>query len=358
MSETSAVITYNGSQISLFLGEMDDESVNLTDIAITFKKRESIKTWLRNKQTIEFLNVWERKYNLKYDGAQLSTVLKLVRERTLSIKQWIDLTNAKGIYTRTGDKAGTYAHKDIALHFSRWISPEFELHLVEEIKRLKEIERQKNSLELLNHEQVLALVQLKEIFKYVTNQIAVEDAHKDVYAARSNSTNPFSEFHKWRNEILDMKVNDINDRIRQYYDTHHPSLTAKALNKSKREKILLLDSYDSVRNAVWDFLQMRGDLNALSLATLVGRMIRTEQGQVFRKNEDNLFDKKNTEPMVEKFTEMLAATQEVKTARELLAYREEIKKRPIPMHESDFTKENHFDTALRGLLAIPPKKKK
>jgi hypothetical protein len=61
------------------------------------------------------------------------------------------------------------------------------------------------------------------------------------------------------------------------------------MKKSKREKILLLDSYEAVRNAVWDFLKIKGEVNALNLANLVGDMIRTEKGEILRKNETNLF---------------------------------------------------------------------
>ena len=55
-----------------------------------------ILSWIRSVQTIEFLNVWEKKYNISYDGAQMSTVQKLIKERNLSIKQWVELTNSKG----------------------------------------------------------------------------------------------------------------------------------------------------------------------------------------------------------------------------------------------------------------------
>jgi len=99
----------------------------------------------------------------------MSTISKLIKERNFSIKQWVDLTNARGIFTKMREFAGTYAHKDIAIKFAGWLSPEFELYLVEEIQRLKELERQKNSYELLSHEQILKLVRLKEVFKGVYN---------------------------------------------------------------------------------------------------------------------------------------------------------------------------------------------
>ena len=166
--EKYSMIPYQGTQINLYSDERDDY-ICLTDMAKAWKGRKSILSWIRNTQTIDFLDVWEKKYNPKYDGAQMSTISKLIKERNFSIKQWVDLTNARGIFTKMGEFAGTYAHKDIAIKFAGWLSPEFELYLVEEIQRLKELERQKNSYELLSHEQILKLVRLKEVFKGVYN---------------------------------------------------------------------------------------------------------------------------------------------------------------------------------------------
>ncbi len=318
--EKDSIITYQGNQISFFSDERSDY-VSLTDIFKAWNRySKSISAWLKTKQTLEFLNVWEKKHNPDYKETQMSLAYKLARERNgLSVQSWIDLTNAKGIFTR---KAGTYAHKDIAIRFAGWLSPEFELHLVEEIQRLKELERQKNSYELLNHEQILFLTRLKEVFKYVAHQELIESAHKEVFASKSSSKNPFAEFHKWRNEILDIKPDIINDRIRQYCIDNRIALTKKMLSKSKHEKLLLLDSYETVRNAVWDFLQIKGEVNALNLANLVGDMIRVEKGEVIRNNEDNLFGEKQNLGEYTDFNKQISQMKEVKTARQLLIIRQ------------------------------------
>lgn len=318
----NAIIKYNDTQISLFSDDRDDY-INLTDIANAWRNRKSIKSWLKNKQTLEFLNVWERKHNPNFDGTQIGTVLNLAKDTnsSLSIKFWIEQTRAIGIFTRTGNYAGTYAHKDIAIRFAGWLSPEFELYLVEEIQKLKDLEKQKYSYELLTHEQILYLVQLKEVFKYVAHQELIEDAHKEKFASTSNAKNPFAEFHKWRNEILDIKPEIINERIKQYCIKNNIALTKKFLEKTKREKILILDSYESVRNAVWDFLQIKEAVNALNLANLVGDMIRTEKGEILRVNEDNLFQKKQNLGEFTDFKKVLSEMPEIKTARQLLEYK-------------------------------------
>src|SRR5690606_13753944 len=284
INEKNAIITYNGSQINLFSDDRADY-VSLTDIFKAYNRySKSINAWLKTKQTLEFLDAWERKNNsVNYDATQLSRVIKLARERNgLSAQAWIELTGAKGIFTRIGTHVGTYAHKDIAIRFAAWLSPDFELYLIEEIQRLKEIEKQKQSFELLNHEQIIYLVKLKEVFKYVAHQELVENAHKDVFAAKSLNKSPFAEFNAWRNKVLDISPDKINERIKQYCIDNKIALTDKMLKKTKREKILLLDSYDSVKIAVWDFLQIKGEVNALNLASLVKDMIQAEKGLVLR----------------------------------------------------------------------------
>jgi len=87
--EKNAMITYNGNQITFFSDGINDY-INLTEMAKAWKYRKSILTWLRTKQTIEFLNVWEKKYNPQYDGANYSTVLSYVKDLTLTIKKWVD----------------------------------------------------------------------------------------------------------------------------------------------------------------------------------------------------------------------------------------------------------------------------
>lgn len=349
-NEKSALIKYQGSQIAMYSDERNDY-VNLTHLANAHERRKSILTWLRSSQTIKFLDAWEKKYNINYNGAQLSAVLNSVQERTLTIKQWIDVTGAKGIFTKTGEQAGTYAHKDIALKFAAWLSPEFELYLVEEIQKLKELERKTNSLELLSHEQILSLVRLKEVFKYVAHQESIENAHKDVFASRSNAKNPFADFHKWRNTILDISPKVIDDRIKQYCEANNINLTTTILNKTKREKILMVNSYESVRNAVWDFLSIKGEVNALTLAQLAENMIKIEQGEILRNNESDLFHTKQDLGAFSNFLADVEKMKEVKTARQALALREAKKKNQL---------QTSLDKPLKGILAAgkPPKEDK
>ena len=119
--------------------------ISLTDIA-RFKSEEPnavIANWLRNRNTIEYLGIWETLYNpsfkpLEFEGFKKEAGLNAF---TLSPTKWAEATNARGIIVKSGRYGGTYAHKDIAFKFASWISVEFELYFIKEFQRLKEAEQ-------------------------------------------------------------------------------------------------------------------------------------------------------------------------------------------------------------------------
>ena len=128
-------------------GVNDQDYICLTDIARNKNADASdnlIRNWLRNRNTIEFLGLWEQINNpgfnpVEFDGFRKQAGLNSF---TLTPKQWIERTGAIGIQSKAGRYGGTYAHLDIALEFASWISVEFKLYLIKEFQRLKETERQ------------------------------------------------------------------------------------------------------------------------------------------------------------------------------------------------------------------------
>jgi hypothetical protein len=129
------------------IGVHDQDYVCLTDIA-RYKDAERtdylIFNWLRNRNTIEFLGLWEQINNpvfnpIEFDGIKKQSGLNSF---VLTAKQWTERTGAIGIQSKAGRYGGTYAHLDIALEFASWISVEFKLYLIKEFQRLKETERQ------------------------------------------------------------------------------------------------------------------------------------------------------------------------------------------------------------------------
>ena len=118
-----------------------DDYFSLTDLA-RYKSDEPnavIANWMRNRNTIEYLGIWEQLYNpdfkpTEFEGFRMQAGLNAF---TLSPKKWIEATGAIGIVAKSGRYGGTYAHKDIAFKFASWISVEFELYIVKEFQRLK-----------------------------------------------------------------------------------------------------------------------------------------------------------------------------------------------------------------------------
>ncbi len=122
--------------------ENDEDYICLTDIA-RYKDAERtdylISNWLRNRNTLEFLGIWEHLNNpgfnpIEFDGIKNQAGLNSF---VLTTKQWIEKTGAIGVVSRAGRYGGTYAHKDIAFEFASWISVEFKLYLIKEFQRLK-----------------------------------------------------------------------------------------------------------------------------------------------------------------------------------------------------------------------------
>lgn len=140
-----AKINVKGTSVTI-ISISDSDFISLTDIA-KYKTDDTnavIANWMRNRNTIEYLGIWETLYNpnfkpLEFEGFKSQAGLNAF---TLSPSKWVSTTNAKGIIVKSGRYGGgTYAHKDIAFKFASWISVEFELYIVKEFQRLKEEEQ-------------------------------------------------------------------------------------------------------------------------------------------------------------------------------------------------------------------------
>jgi len=151
MSKTrKATIEVQGTAITV-LNQTSDDYISLTDIAKHKEPDRSdhvIQNWMRNRNTIEFLGVWEQLNNvgfkpLEFEGFRTRAGLNSF---VLTPRQWIEATHATGMVSKSGRYGGTYAHKDIAFEFATWISVEFKLYLIKEFQRLKEDENRRLSL--------------------------------------------------------------------------------------------------------------------------------------------------------------------------------------------------------------------
>lgn len=116
-----------------------EDYICLTDMAKAYGADRVIDNWIRNKNTLEFLGVWEILNNEIFNSLEFEVIKNLagLNRFTLSAKQWVERVNAKGIIAKAGRYGGTYAHKDIAFEFGTWLSPEFKLLIIVEFQRLK-----------------------------------------------------------------------------------------------------------------------------------------------------------------------------------------------------------------------------
>lgn len=128
----------------------EQDYISLTDMAKGSEDGDQlIKNWLQNKNTLEFLAVWEKINNPNFNMVELHHIKNQIglNRFVMSTKRWIESVNAIGLVAKAGRYGGTYAHKDIAFEFGSWLSPEFKLYLIKEFQRLKEQEAQVNSIE-------------------------------------------------------------------------------------------------------------------------------------------------------------------------------------------------------------------
>ena len=126
----------------------NDDYISLTDMLKAKDGEFFISDWLRNRNTVEFLGIWESVFNPAFNYGEFAIIKSKagLNSYKISVKEWVEKTNAIGLKATTGRYGGTYAHPDIAFEFGMWISPEFKIYLVKEFRRLKDDENRRLSL--------------------------------------------------------------------------------------------------------------------------------------------------------------------------------------------------------------------
>ena len=148
----NSIITVQNIPITVLSGDSDDY-ICITDMAAaksdSIRAADVIKNWLRNRITLEFLGTWELIYNTDFKVVEFDHFKQEagLHTFTISVSDWIEKTNAVGLYVKKGRYGGTYAHKDIAFEFASAISPVFKLYLIKEFQRLKEQENDLQKIE-------------------------------------------------------------------------------------------------------------------------------------------------------------------------------------------------------------------
>ena len=142
------IIKVEGKEITVILVK-EQEYISLTDMLKAKDGDFFISDWLRNRNTIEYLGIWETVYNPNFNYGEFAIIKSQagLNSYKISVKEWVEKTNAIGLKATAGRYGGTYAHPDIAFEFGMWISPQFKIYLVKEFQRLKEKDNDRLKLE-------------------------------------------------------------------------------------------------------------------------------------------------------------------------------------------------------------------
>jgi len=136
-------INVNNNEITIIKKE-ENSYISITDMLKAKDGDFFISDWLRNRNTVEFLGIWESIYNPNFNYGEFAIIKSKtgLNSYKLSVKEWVEKTNAIGIKATSGRYGGTYAHEDIAMEFASWISVEFKIYLIKEFQRLKKQEKE------------------------------------------------------------------------------------------------------------------------------------------------------------------------------------------------------------------------
>ena len=243
-------IEAKGFAIQIYTDDFKNDYISLTDIARyknVHEPKDVVKNWLRVRDTIEFLGLWETIHNPSFKGVEFDSFRKEAGTNafTLSPQRWIENTNAIGIVSKSGRGGGTFAHPDIAMEFASWISAEFKLYLIQDYKRLKSDENSKLSLGWnLNREisKINYKIHTDAIKEYLLKDLTNEQLSYQ-YASEADMLN-VALFNKrakqWREENPNLKGNirdyaSLNELlVLANMESYNAILIGKGVNQKER----------------------------------------------------------------------------------------------------------------------------
>ncbi|MFT5168829.1 MAG: hypothetical protein ACI8P3_004074 [Saprospiraceae bacterium] len=241
-------INVEGTDIGL-LQENKNDYISLTDIDRRFDgSGRHIENWLRNQNTIEYLEVWEELYNPDFNSMQLHGIKEKigVNRFLLSATKWIELTNAIGIQSKTGRYGGTFAHPDIAFNFCLWLSPRFQLYIVKEFQRLKSEESK-----ALNTEW-----DVKRIMSKANYRIHTEAVRTHLIPPKLQYTKKEGLFFANEADLINMALFGIT--AKEWKQTN-PKLKGNMRDHATTEQLLVLSNLQALNASLveWDSDQVQ-----------------------------------------------------------------------------------------------------
>ncbi len=237
----NTTIEVKGVEIKIIQQNQDDY-ISLTDMTKGFGDDTMIYSWMRNRNTVEFLGIWEEIHNLDFNSNEFVTFKTKagLNNFNLTPKKWIEATSAIGIMSKSGRYGGgTFAHKDIAFEFGSWLSPEFKLYLIKEFQRLKEDEASRLNIEW-DFKRLLSKVNYKLHTESIKESLLPilhlsKDSERFVYANEADvlSVAVFGKTaQQWKSENPDLVLKGRN--MRDFADLHELTVLSN------------LESYNSI----------------------------------------------------------------------------------------------------------------
>lgn len=211
MAKKNRIIVVQGENVNV----TKDDYISLTDM-LKAKDGVFISDWLRNRNTVEYLGIWERIHNPAFNYGEFAAIKSQARLNSykISVKEWVAKTNAIGITAKAGRYGGTYAHKDIAFEFGMWISAEFKIYLVKEFQRLKDHEQKQLGWDIRrNLTKINYRIHTDAIRQNLTSATLTKQQISHIYASEADILN-MALFGKtaaqWRSENPD-ETGNIRD---------------------------------------------------------------------------------------------------------------------------------------------------
>jgi hypothetical protein len=229
-------ITVKGTAITV-ISENDGDFVSITDMLKAKDGDFFISDWLRNRNTVEFLGIWESVFNPDFNYGEFAIIKSQagLNNYKISVKEWVEKTNAIGLKATAGRYGGTYAHKDIAFEFGMWISAEFKVYLIKEFQRLKDDESDRLKLNW-NLQRTLAKI----------NYHIHTDAIKENLIPPELSKTQTSILYANEADLLNMALFGIT--AKQWRDAN-PTATGNIRDEASIEQLVVLSNLESI-NAV------------------------------------------------------------------------------------------------------------
>ena len=271
-------IEVKGFSIQIYTEDFKNDYISLTDIARyknTDDPRFVIQNWMRNRNTLEFIGLWEALNNADFNRVQFDTFRNEagLNRFTMTPQKWIDSTNAIGIISKSGRYGGTYAHYDIAMEFASWISPEFKLYIIQDYKRLKNDENSKLSLSWNLH---------REISKI--NYRIHTDAIK-TYLLADLTSEQLS--YKYASEADILNVALFGKRAKQWRE-ENPSLKGNIRDYASLNELLVLANMES-----YNAILIEKDVEQKERMVELRKLARTQLLSLERLNDDGLLSIEN-----------------------------------------------------------------